>query len=187
MSAIAALERLRAALAAALPQAAVVAVHTQDLSDVHTGKWLVRLPGVYLVCEGIDATAPDEATIRLRVFVIVRMADVRENRAQAGWAMAEGALAVVIADPVVERARLVYRDQSGIDQAGIGLWEIDAQARHVLPAATPEEPTTCIKHLQYEEIYSSWAPWIGAAHEPKYERVTGAPSAGNVDAEELLP
>lgn len=182
MSAIATLERLRAALAAALPQAAVVAVHTQDLSDVHTGKWLVRLPGVYLVCEGIDATAPDKATIRLRVFVIVRMADVRENRAQAGWAMAEGALAVVIADPFVERARLVYRDQSGIDQAGIGLWEIDAQARHVLGTAAG-----VTDDWRAETILASWAPWIGAAHEPHYRPIAGDAPDPAAFIEEMVP
>lgn len=182
MSAITTLERLRAALAEALPQAAVVSVHTQDLSDANTGKWLVRLPGVYLVCEGIDATAPDDAMIRLRVYVIVRMADVREPRSQAGWAMAEGALAVVIADPFVTRARLIYRDQSGIDQAGIGLWEIEAQARHVLSTAAG-----VTDEWRAETILASWAPWIGAAHEPHYRPIDQDPRDPAFSIEEMLP
>lgn len=182
MSAFAALDRLRAALAAALPQAAVIAVHAQDLSDVHTGKWLVRLPGIYLVCEGIDATAPDDATIRVRVFVIVRMADVREGRAQAGWSLAEGALAVVIADPFVRQARLIYRDQGGFDQPGIGLWEIEAQARHVLATAAG-----VTDDWRAETILASWAPWIGAAHEPHYRPVAADKPDPATRVEEMLP
>lgn len=181
------LTALRSRLAAALPSAAVVAVHAEDLSGRKVSEWLIKLPGVYITCEGVDVRA-GEAAMRLRVYVLARLADLRRVPAEAGWAMAEVALAVVAADPLVTDARLIYRDEAGLDQTGIGLWEIEGRRLHALPAATPEAPTTCIKHLQYEEIYSSWAPWIGAAHEPKYERVTGdAPSVGNVDAEELLP
>jgi hypothetical protein len=183
MSAMAVLEGLRARLAGSLPQAAVVAVHLLDLSDAQTGKWMVRLPGIYLTCEGIDARA-DDARLRLRLYVLARLADQRVHLGAQGWALAEAALAVVVSDAHVLRAQLLYRDRAGIDQPGIGLWEIAVERRHAVGAGDCGEDAP----WRAETILASWAPWIGAAHEPKYERVTGdAPSVGNVDAEELLP
>ena len=186
MASLAALAALKDRIAAAVPGAAVVAVHAEDLSLHETAKWLIKLPGVYLTCEGVDVRACD-AAMRLRVYVLARLADTRRLPAESGWAMAEAVLAVVASDALVTDARLIYRDEAGLDQPGIGLWEIEGRRLHALPAVTAEAPT-CVKHLQYEELYSSWAPWIGAAHEPKYERVQGdAPSVGEHDLDEMLP
>ncbi|MCX8016459.1 MAG: hypothetical protein N2690_00955 [Rhodocyclaceae bacterium] len=187
MPILAALTALRDRLAAALPSAAVVAVHAEDLSGRKVSEWLIKLPGVYLTCEGVDVRG-GESVMRLRVYVLARLADVRRVPAEAGWAMAEIALAVVASDPIVTEARLLYRDESGLDQPGIGLWEIEATRRHALPAPSAEPPPSCVLHQRYEELYSSWAPWIGAAHEPRYERLQGdAPSVGEQDMEALLP
>lgn len=181
------LTALRSRLAAALPSAAVVAVHAEDLSGRKVSEWLIKLPGVYVTCEGVDVKG-GEAALRLRVYVLARLADLRRGPAEAGWAMAEVALAVVAADPLVTDARLIYRDEAGLDQPGIGLWEIEARRRYELAPIDPGALPSCLLHQRYEELYTSWAPWIGVAHEPKYERVHGdAPSAGEHDLDEMLP
>lgn len=181
------LTALRSRLAAALPSAAVVAVHAEDLSGRKVSEWLIKLPGIYVTCEGVDVKKR-EAALRLRVYVLARLADLRRGPAEAGWAMAEVALAVVAADPLVTDARLIYRDEAGLDQPGIGLWEIEASRRYELAPVDPDALPSCLLHQQYEELYSSWAPWIGAAHEPRYEQVHGdAPSVGEQDIGELLP
>lgn len=181
------LTALRSRLAAALPSAAVVAVHAEDLSGRKVSEWLIKLPGIYVTCEGVDVKAR-EATLRLRVYVLARLADLRRVPAEAGWAMAEVALAVVAADPLVTDARLIYRDEAGLDQPGIGLWEIEASRRYELTPVDAGLLPNCMLHQQYEQIYTSWAPWIGVPHEPRYERVQGdAPSVGEHDLDEMLP
>lgn len=166
MTAMDALHRLCVALQAALPSAAVVSVHAQDLSDANTGKWLVRLPGIYLTCDGIDVDDPSQAVVRVHIYVLARLADVRRQSAASGWALAEGALAVVAADVFVRRARMVYRDQAGLDQPGVALWEITAECRHVLDSAAG-----VADGWRAETLLASWAPWIGAAHEPMYRPI----------------
>lgn len=187
MPILAALASLKDRIAAAVPGAAVVAVHAEDLSGRKVSEWLIKLPGIYVTCEGVDVKAR-EATLRLRVYVLARLADLRRVPAEAGWAMAEVALAVVAADPLVTDARLIYRDEAGLDQPGIGLWEIESSRRYELAPVDPAALPSCLLHQRYEALYSSWAPWIGAAHEPKYERVQGdAPSVGEQDIGEMLP
>lgn len=181
MSAMAVLEGLRARLADSLPQAAVVAVHLLDLSDAQTGKWLVRLPGIYLTCEGIDARA-DDARLRLRLYVLARLADQHAHLGAQGWALAEAALAVVVSDAHVLRAQLLYRDRAGLDQPGIGLWEIEAQLRHRLAV-----DAAALDGLRAEEFWASWVPFVGQAHKDRYVRIDTEPQVGHVSLEELLP
>lgn len=182
-----ALTALRDRLSAALPTAAVVAVHAEDLSGRKVSEWLIKLPGVYVTCEGVDVRG-GQAQLKLRVYVLARLADLRRGPAEAGWAMAEVALAVVVSDPLVTDARLIYRDEAGLDQPGIGLWEIEASRRYELAPLDPDALPSCLLHQQYEEIYTSWAPWIGAANEPLYRRIEGdAPEVGERGLGELLP
>ncbi|GIX31372.1 MAG: hypothetical protein KatS3mg124_1844 [Porticoccaceae bacterium] len=172
MSAIQVLEAVAERISARVGPLTVVQVHTQDLSDAHTGKWLVRLPAVYLVCEGIDARRPDDAALHLRAYVLARLADQRASRALEAWALAEAVLAAISDDPHITRARMDYRDEAGLDQPGIALWEIAAMRRHVLTVATADPWTP-------ETILASWAPWIGAAHESRYRPLDGdAPDPG---------
>lgn len=181
-----AMTALRDRLATALPSAAVVAVHAEDLSGRKTSEWLIKLPGVYITCEGVDVKSR-EAALRLRVYVLARLADLRRGPAEAGWAMAEVALAAVAADPLVTDARLIYRDEAGLDQPGIGLWEIESSRRYELAPVDPNALPDCLRHLCYEELYTSWAPWIGAAHVDQYVRIDTEPQVGERPLEELLP
>lgn len=186
MAALEILETMRARIAAVVPDAAVVSVHAQDLSDANTRKWLVRLPGIYLIAERIERRGT-EAVLAFRAFLLARLADMRQSRAQAGWAMAELALAAICTDPHVTDARLVYRDEAGLDQPGIALWEIEARRSCPLPPVDDTLPD-CTHAFEYEELYSSWAPWIGAAHEGRYQRIDGeAPETGVFGIEEMLP
>jgi len=126
------LSLLQLRLAQALPTLAVVAVHTQDLSDANTAKWLVKLPGVYLMCERITASGSTEAVLHLRALLMVRQADLMQPAAHSGWDMAESVLAVLVDDPLTSHAALVYRDEQPLDQPGLALWEITLQRQHVL-------------------------------------------------------
>lgn len=182
MAVIDLLQALRNAIRDALPGVAVVEAHTQDLSDAQTGRWLVRLPGVYLVGESVDV-ARGEATLRLRAYIIARLADLRSAASVAGWEIAEGVLAVISAQPHVRRAQLIYRDEAGLDQPGIGLWEIIADRAYELQIPTP----SCLVHLRAEEFYSSWAPWIGAEHEQYYQPVTGDEPDPGITIDKLIP
>lgn len=175
------LDRLRGAIAQALPAAAVVAVHTEDLSDANTGRWLVRLPGVYLTCAGVEARAA-EASLTLRAYVLARMADLRKAPSVSGWALAESVLAVLAADALTQRARLIYRDGSGLDQPGIGLWEIEARLHHRLAV-----DAGATDGLRAEEFWASWVPFVGLAHKGFYTRLDTEPQVGHVPIEELLP
>ncbi|MDM7462248.1 MAG: hypothetical protein P3W95_001115 [Tepidimonas taiwanensis] len=60
------LTALRDRLAAALPSAAVVAVHAEDLSGRKVSEWLIKLPGVYITCEGVDVKNREAAPRRAR-------------------------------------------------------------------------------------------------------------------------
>jgi hypothetical protein len=184
---LATLAALRDRLRAALPDVAVIEAHAQDMSDRATAKWLVRLPGIYLVAEGVEVRGTD-ARLKLRAYVLVRMADMRQRQAEGGWAIAETALAIIVADPMVQRAQLIYRDESGLDQPGVALWEIAAERPVALAPIPPQTMPECLRSMQYEAIYSSWAPWIGAAHEPRYTRVEGdAPAVGDTTMDGMLP
>lgn len=181
MSALSVLQALRDRIAAHVPQVAVVSVHEKDLSDAQTGKWLIRLPGVYLVAEGIEAKPQSEAILRIRTFILARMADGRDEAAQAGWALAETVLAAILGDVAILKAALTYRDETGFDQPGIGLWEIAAERRHLVGTELPDDD------WQAQEFWASWAPWIGAAHIDKYTRIDTEPQVGERSLDELLP
>lgn len=183
MSATAVLSSMRERLTAALPAGVTVSVHLKDLSDAQTGKWLLRLPGVYLVAEGIDARYGGDATLKLRVYVLARLADQSAEPALIGWALAEAVLAGITSDVAVAQASLVYRDEAGLDQPGIGLWEIAVTRRHVVGGALD----ALADGVRAEQFWASWAPWIGAAHEDKYVRIDTEPQVGERTIEELLP
>lgn len=176
------LDSLRGELAKALPQVPVISVHTEDLSDAHTGKWFVRLPGIYLVCDGIDVGFT-RVIAKIHAFILSRLGDIRRKSAQQGWAIAEIALAVFKSYPFIEAARLIYRDNAGIDRPGIALWEILGDCKHSLP---PVDSFCEEGEISVESIWSSRAPWIGRKYLEYYQQIEGRPDEGET-IDDLLP
>jgi len=180
------LAALRDHIAAAVPQLAAVHVHAQDMSDAHTGKWLVRLPAAYLVARGARRDEPGMMAAQCAAYVIARFGDLRANPAAHGWSLAQIVFALIAARPDAQRVVLRYVDESGLDQPGIGLWEITWDLLLRMPATDPL-PTPCgLSEMEADEVWVSWAPWIGAVHEPYYRRVEGRPEPGQT-IEELVP
>ena len=180
------LSALRDHIAASVPQLAVAQVHTLDMSDAHTGKWLVRLPAVYLVARGARRDEPGMMAAQCAAYVIARFGDLNARQAAQGWSLAQIVFALIAARPDAQRVVLRYMDETGLDQPGIGLWEISWDLLLRMPATDPLAAPCGLSEAEADEVWLSWAPWIGAAHEPHYQRVEGQPDPGEA-IEGLVP
>ena len=179
------LAALRDHIAAAVPQLAVAQVHTLDMSDVHTGKWLVRLPAVYLIARGARRDEPGMMAAQCVAYVIARFGDIKAHQSVHGWSVSQIVFALIASRPDAQRVVLRYVDETGLDQPGIGLWEISWDMLLPMPATDPPAPCV-LTEARADEVWVSWAPFIGAAYEPYYQRVEGRPEPGEW-IEDLVP
>lgn len=180
------LAALRDHIAAAVPQLVRVHVHSLDMSDANTGKWLVRLPAIYIVARGARQIEPGMMAAQCAAYVIARFGDQRSQQAAQGWEIAQVAFALIATRPDAQRVVLRYVDEAGLDQPGIGLWEISWDMILPMPSTDPLAQPCGLTEMEVDEAWVSWAPWIGAAHESRYERAQGQPEAGET-IEELVP
>lgn len=180
------LSTLRALIAEAVPALAVAQVHTLDMSDAHIGKWLVRLPAVYLLARGARQAEPGMMAAQCVAYVIARFGDLNRQQAAQGWEIAQVVFALIATRPDAQRVVLRYLDNVGIDQPGVGIWEITWEMRLPMPVTDPLAAPCGLTEMEADEVWLSWAPWIGAAHEPHYQRVQGQPEPGETLGE-LVP
>jgi hypothetical protein len=177
---------LRDHIDAAVSGLALVQVHQLDMSDTHTGKWLVRLPAVYLIARGARRDEPGMMAAQCAAYVIARFGDLKRQQATQGWELAQLVFAIISARPDAQRVVLRYVDEIGLDQPGIGLWEIAWDMLLRMPTIDPLGVPCNLLEAQADEAWVSWAPLIGAANVSYYQRVEGQPEPGE-SIEDLVP